>query len=104
MTMKMKKIKINGLEWKVFLVDQSHPKLNGENAYGITHFRECEIYIDSELPEALLKQITTHELVHAVAFAYGVGLGTATEEEFCNFAAAHFDEIKTLRKAILKSI
>lgn len=104
MTMKIKKININGLEWKIFWVDQSHPKLDGENAYGITHFRECEIYIDSELAAPLLKQIIIHELVHAIAFSYGVELVDATEERFCDFTAAHFDELKKLRKAILKSI
>lgn len=104
MRMIMKKIKINELEWKVFLVDQNHPKLADENAYGITHFRECEIYIDSELSPPLFKQIVTHELVHAVAFSYGVELVDATEEGICDFTAAHFDEIKTLRKAILKCI
>lgn len=100
----MKKIKINGLEWKVYLVDQNHPKLADKNAYGITYFRECEIYIDSELPAPLLKQIVIHELVHAIAFSYGVVLVGAAEEGFCDFVAAHFDEIKTLRKAILKAL
>ncbi len=104
----MIKIIINGLEWTVCLVDKTHPKLADENgmpdAYGITVFRDCEIYIDCWLQEELFKQTTTHELVHALAFSYGEDLDRANEEDFCNFVGAHFDELKTLRKAVLKAL
>lgn len=101
-------VTINGLEWTVYLVDKTHPQLTDENgkqdAYGITLFRECEIYIDCGLPKALLRQTITHELIHALRFSYGVELNMASEEAFCDFIGAHFDELKTRRKAILKSL
>ncbi len=101
-------ITINGMEWAVSFVDKNHPKLTNENgeqdAYGITFFRTCEIYIDGGLPKELLRQTLTHELVHAVRFSYGESLDLEDEDKICNFIGAHFDEIKAYRKAILKSI
>lgn len=101
-------VNINGLKWRVFFVDKTHEDLTDEdgeqNAYGISLLREGEIYIDDGLPKGLMRKIVTHELVHAIAFSYSVNLEQADEEGFCEFAAAHFDELKTLCKAILKSI
>lgn len=99
---------INGIEWNVFFVDKTHRTLindEGEqNAYGVTHFRTCEIYLDSGLNYNLFKQIVMHELVHALAFSYGESIEIESEEKICDFIAAHFDELKTLRKSVLKSI
>lgn len=100
-------ITINRMSWAVFFVDKSHSALtddSGEqNAYGITIFREGEIYIDSALPNGLMRQTVTHELIHAIAFSYNVDLEYVSEEVFCKFIAAHFDELKSLRKAVLKA-
>lgn len=99
-------VMINGFAWKVFFVEKTHQELIDEkgeqNAYGITTFRECEIYIDYELPDGLMKKTIVHELMHAIAFSYGVNLNSYSEEDFCDFIGAHFDELKTLRKAVLK--
>lgn len=99
---------INGFAWNVFFVDKTHPELIDENgeqdAYGITLFREGEIYIDSELPDGLMRKTIVHELMHAIAFSYGVDLECASEETICDFVGAHFDELKTLRKAVLKAL
>ncbi len=101
-------VNINGLNWNVFFVDKHYEELvdeDGEqNAYGVALLREGEIYIDDSLPEGLMRKIVTHELVHAVAFTYSVDLENADEEKMCDFVATHFDEIKTLRKAILKAL
>lgn len=102
------KITINGVAWSMFFVDKTHAELvddNGEQAaYGITLPRECEIYIDGELPQDLMRQIITHELLHAFAFSYRESIELETEEKVCDFISAHFDELKACRKAILKSI
>lgn len=100
-------IEINGIKWRVFIVDSTHKELVGEDgkqdAYGITMFRECEIYIDGGVAPSLFKQIVTHELVHAIAFSYGESIELEGEENICNFIAAHFDELKQHRKSILKA-
>lgn len=104
----MKTIKINRTEWKVFFVDKTHAQLADESgeqiAYGITLPRECEIYIDNGLPKGMMRKIVTHELVHAIAFSYGVNLEHATEEDICDFIGIYFDVLKPIRKAVLKTL
>ncbi len=101
-------ITIHDLEWKVFFVDKTHEELIDENgeqtAYGIALLREGEIYIDDSLPQGLMRKIVTHELVHAIAFTYSVELEKVDEEQVCDYVATHFNELKTLRKAVLKAI
>ena len=100
-------ITINGMEWAVYFVDKSHSALTVDNdievALGRTFYRTCDIYIDDGLPKEVLRQTVTHELVHALRFSYGECIDLENEEKICDFIAAHFDELKTLRKAILKS-
>ncbi len=104
----MSKITINGIEWAVYFVDKSHSALTDDtgeqDAYGVAHYRTCEIYIDSGLPKELIRQVVTHELVHALRFSYGESLELENEEKICDFIAAHFDEFKRLRKKILKAV
>lgn len=101
-------VTINGIEWVVSFVDRTHTELVDENgdqvSYGVTCLRECEIYIDSELSKDHMRQIITHELVHAFAFSYRESIDCESEEKICDFIAAHFDELKACRKARLKSI
>ena len=99
---------INGFEWKVHFVSQNHDELTDDNGkpslYGVALMRECEIYIDGDLPKGLMEKIVTHELVHALRFSYGESLDLESEEKICDFIAAHFDELKSLRKAVLKAL
>ncbi len=101
-------ITINSVKWIVFFVDKTHEELiddDGEqSAYGVTCPRECEIYIDDELPKDHMRQIITHELLHAFAFSYRESIECESDEKICNFIAAHFDELKRLRKEILKAV
>lgn len=101
-------VTINGIEWTVYFVDKMHSALtdnNGEqDAYGVARYRTCEIYIDGGLPKELMRQVVTHELVHALRFSYGESLDLENEEKICDFIAAHFDELKRLRKEILKAV
>ena len=101
-------ITINGFNWNVYFVNSTYPDLVGENgeqnAYGITFFREGEIYIDKALPNGLMKKTVLHELTHALAFSYGESIDLENEERICDFIGAHFDELKTLRKAVLKAL
>ena len=51
-----------------------------------------------------MRQIVTHELVHAIALSYRESIELESEEKVCDFIAAHFDELKRLRKEILKAV
>ncbi len=99
---------INGFKWKVHFVSQTHDELTDEDGvpslYGVTLMRECEIYIDGDLPMGLMEKIVTHELVHAVAFSYDVNLDNVNEEQMCDFIGTFFDIIKQNREIILDAI
>lgn len=101
-------VMINGITWSVFFVDKTHEVLTNENgeqdAYGVARYRTNEIYIDNGLSKGIMRQTVTHELVHALRFSYGESLDLESEDKICDFIAAHFDEIKKLRKAILKAL
>ena len=58
-----KKIKVVGQDWTIFVVPPRNPKL--QQAWGITHFAEREIYIANHLCEKTFKHTLTHELLHA---------------------------------------
>ncbi len=101
-------ITINGVKWVVSFVSETHTELVDENgeqvSYGITLMRECEIYIDEGLPKDHMRQIVTHELVHAIASSYRENIECESEERICDFIAAHFDELERLRIEILNVI
>lgn len=104
----MTTLNINGFEWKVQFVPETHETLVDENgkpvADGITDLRKNEIYIDRELPKGLMEKVITHELVHAVAHSYDVDLENVDEEKMCDFVGTFFGVIKTNRKRILKEV
>lgn len=99
---------INGFEWKVHFVSQNHDELTDDNGrpslYGVALLRECEIYIDGDLPKGLMDKIVTHELVHAVAYSYDVDLDNANEEKICDFIGTYFEILRPLRDIILNKI
>lgn len=99
---------INGFEWKVHFVSESHDELcddNGQPALdGVTLLRKCEIYINGDLPKGLMDKIVTHELVHAIAYSYNVDLDNVDEEKMCDFIGTYFDVIKLYRGIILDKI
>lgn len=96
---------INGFEWKVHFVSETHDELtdgNGEPSLdGVTLLRTCEIYIDGDLPRGLMDKIVTHELVHAIAYSYDVDLDNVNEEKMCDFIGTYFETIKLHRDIIL---
>ncbi len=101
-------ININGFEWNVHFVPETHDELVDENGepslYGVTLLRECEIYIDGDLPAGLMEKIITHELVHAVAFSYDINLDNVNEEQMCDFIGTFFDIIKQNREIVLNAL
>ncbi len=99
---------INGFEWKVRFVSETHDELTDENGQpslnGVTLLRKCEIYIDGDLPKGVMEKIVTHELVHAIAYSYDIDLDNVDEEKMCDFIGTYFDAIKLYRGIILDKI
>lgn len=96
---------INGFEWKVQFVEENHEALVNETgepaAFGITLLQKGEIYIESDLPKGLAEKIVTHEVVHAIAFSYGIDLDLVDEEKICDFIGTYFNVIQYWRSVIL---
>lgn len=91
------KIKVNGLIWEVQSVSQDHEKLKikGAECFGVTYYKDLQIFIDCSLPKELFRQTVIHELIHAFSFSFGVHLiaNEKTEESVCDFMGSHLDEI-----------
>lgn len=101
-------LNINGFEWKVQFVPETHEALVDEDgkpsADGIALLRKGEIYIDRELPKGMMEKVVTHELVHAIAHSYDVDLENVGEEKMCDFVGTFFDVIKENRELVMNII
>ena len=100
--------KINGLPWKLLDLEQDDKRLivKGDNpCFGVTCFRDLEIWMDGTQPKELYRQTLIHELIHAFTFSFGVHLvaNEDTEESVCDFMGAHMDEIMRLVNRAFKS-
>lgn len=62
-------LKINGFEWKV---EESEKVSREGNVYGSTHYDTQTIYIDPSATEQKKKETLLHEIMHAVAWQYGL--------------------------------
>ncbi|MCM1060939.1 MAG: hypothetical protein NC452_11700 [Eubacterium sp.] len=84
-----------------------HKKLELEDVQcmGVTYFSELQIYIDKNLSMELMRQTVIHELIHAFLFSYGIhvecGNSKDTEEAFCDFCGAHFDNLQKIVNKII---
>lgn len=98
---------IGSLKWVVSYVPSDNEGLkcdSGEQAFGMTYYKTCHIYIDNTLQSALIRSTVIHELVHAVAFSYGIHLiaNEETEESVADFFGTFGDEIIHLADQIMK--
>ena len=60
-------LKINEIEWELFLVDPNHSGLyvNGTPCVGTTWSAKAQIYIADNLAPSKMLQTVRHEIVHA---------------------------------------
>ena len=71
-----------------------------KNLWGNCTYNEKKIRLKKDMSLDLKKYTLTHELVHAIKFY--MGYGALTEENVCDFVAAHFDEINRILKKYFK--
>ena len=99
------KFKANGLIWEIQSVQRDNEKLKtkGAECFGVTYYKDLQIFLDCSLPKELFRQTVIHELVNVYAFSFGVHLvaNERTEEPVCDFMGSHLDEIYTTTNKIM---
>ena len=92
------KIKINGLEWKVYF--ESSKEL--PDWWGVTRPGEFTIRLRHDLDKNIVRTTITHELIHAILASYGFTKPSEnsdmlfSEEEVCDFIAMNLSTINEL--------
>ena len=94
-------------EVTIRFVSENNKKLS--DAYGMTYFDECEIYIRNNLSEYLTFRTLIHELTHFALYAYDMSaddptaeVGFKTEEQLCEFSELAIPEIYSQAWEILQ--
>lgn len=85
-------MKINGLHWQA--IHETLPSDNEEATLGLNCPAELTIKIQHGLSEELERRTFIHELVHAIAFSFGMHL--QDEEEVAEFVSCYFDLIRKI--------
>lgn len=89
-------ININGEDWRVCLVSESHPALirsDGSWSIGACDDYLKTIYIYEELDYLMMKKVLSHELTHAAMFSYNIELSYDQEELLADLIATYGQEI-----------
>ena len=89
-------ININGVEWRILIVDPFHPGLQRSDtgySLGVCDNNKKTIYITNDLKPQFLWRVISHELTHAAMFSYGVELSYEQEEMFADLVATYGKEI-----------
>lgn len=67
-----RKIQLGPLKWKVRFVDARWVDADGDEAVGYCDCVHLEIVVASRRPAAAIRQTFVHELIHALAYSYGL--------------------------------
>lgn len=100
-------VKINGIDWKVYLVSSNHPYLMMPDetfTFGCCDNDLKGIYIAEDLSQFYLKKVLCHELVHACMFSYKVGLNEQQEEVLADLIATYGEEIMAITNSLFAII
>lgn len=89
-------LKINGDDWKIYLVSPDHPQL--ERSDGTFTIGACNnllkaIFLNENLKAKMMKKVLCHELAHAAMFSYNVILSLEQEELLADLMATYGQEI-----------
>ena len=85
-------LKINEVEWELFLVDPNHSGLyvNSTPRVGTTWFAKAQIYIADNLAPSKMLQTIRHEITHAFIDSTQIREPEPyTEEDVCEFVAKY---------------
>ena len=85
----MHKFKLILYEWNICITDDLEKLLvNGTVCSGAVHYKDREIYLNSNLDEVDLYKAVRHELTHAVLYETQVNLQHSySEEDLCELIA-----------------
>ena len=100
-------LKINNVEWTIYLVSPFHPmleKTDGSFSVGACDVETCGIYINDTLENHFLKRVLCHEIVHAAIFSYGVILSYREEEIIAELIAKYGEEIINITNSIFSRL
>ena len=99
--------KLNGFEWRVFLVSPSQPLLikpDGSLAIGVCDKETQKIYINDMLNDMELKLVLCHEIVHAAMFSYDIRLDYQEEEVVAVLISNYGEEIIDITNSIFSKL
>jgi len=95
-------IEIQNHKWKIQKKNKEEIEIEGKGTLGLTIFPNREIWLFNELKDEPLKQVITHEMVHALLDEFGHSQEEYFNSEFiCNFISNNIELIKSLSKEII---
>ena len=100
-------LKINEVEWELFLVDPNHSGLyvNGNPCVGTTWSAKAQIYIADNLAPSKMLQTIRHEITHAFMDSTQIREPeTYTEEDVCEFVAKYGPMVLRMSDDIFKEL
>ena len=101
---------LNGIQYKIVELDQKEYKkirLEQDEAkgvekskveegmyYGASHYDECKIYLDKDMPQDRKRKVLIHELAHCYIYEYITHADyNLTQEEVADLVANSYDII-----------
>lgn len=102
----MYKFKLILYEWGICVTDDLEKLLvNGTICSGSVHYKDREIYLNSNLDEVDLYKTIRHELTHAVLYETQLNLQHSySEEDLCELLAKWGEFIVNLAKDIINKL
>ena len=104
--MKIKKIKICGMNYTIKIVDAEDENLLLKGFYraGLTSRIEETIYMADNLNNEMSKRVLLHEITHVYIYASGMARVEWQEENVTDFIEAHLLEIYATYKKLVSEL
>lgn len=90
------KININNIDYIFKIVEWNDERLkmeDGDFHFGVTNFKDKEIYIANNLSEQTKRTTIIHEITHAFIDSFGMLQIDWNDEIVADFISAHLDNI-----------
>lgn len=100
-------IQVCNIIWSFYLVNNKNEELNDNDesyCFGSTNYEKTEVLLLYTLAPTMMYQTIKHELTHVFGMSYGLDLDNFTQENICEFFAAHGEEIINKAKIIKKAV
>ena len=89
-------VKLNTFNYKIKIVDRDYEGLlmpDGYYRFGVTNFKDKEIYIANNLKDKTMANTLIHELTHAFIDSYGFLQVEWNDEIVADFVATYLEKI-----------